>query len=202
MRATVAVALPLLVLTAACSGTPSASVSTATVTARTTATATATVTTTSTPSASTTSSASPGTRCTSAHLAVTLGPTDGAAGSVYQPIVFTNKGSGSCTLAGHPGVSFVAGGAQVGKAASHASTPPTTTVTLKPGGAASALLRTVDYGVFTPSDCVAKTVSGLRVYPPGSTASVVLALPSGSKACSAKAAQLTVGAVVKGSTGS
>ena len=202
MRATVAVALPLLLLTAACSGTPATSTATVTATATTTVTATSTATVTSTPTPSASATTGSASRCPASQLTVTLGATDGTAGSVYQPIVFTNKGSGACTLAGHPGVSFVASGAQVGAAATHAAKPTTTTVTLKAGGTASALLRTVDYGVYSPATCAAKTVTGLRVYPPGSTASVVLALPSGSKACSTKAAQLSVGAVVKGSTGS
>ena len=201
MRAALPVVLPLLLLTAACSGTAPASVSTVTVTETTTATATATVTATAIPSGSATAGSL--TRCPSAQLTVTLGATEGTAGSTYQPIVFTNKGSAGCTLSGHPGVSFVApgSGAQVGAAATHLAKPPTTTVTLTPGATASALLRTVDYGNFSTAACVAKPVSALRVYPPGSTASVALALPSGSKACSTKVAQLSVGAVVTGSTG-
>jgi len=201
MRAALPVVLPLLLLTAACSGTPPASVSTATVTATTTATATVTVTATATPSSSATAGSL--TRCPVGLLTVTLGATNGTAGSIYQPIVFTNRGSAACTLDGHPGVSFVApgSGAQVGAAATPLATPPATTVTLTPAAAASALLRTVDYGNFSTAACVAKPVSALRVYPPGSTASVVLALPPGSKACSTKVAQLSVGAVVTGSTG-
>jgi hypothetical protein len=74
-------------------------------------------------------------------------------------------------------------------------------VTLKPGDSASALVQTVDYGNYSATACAAKAVSGLRVYPPGSTASVILDLPAGSKACSTKVAQLSVGAVVTGSTG-
>ncbi len=197
MRAAAAVAFPLLALTAACSGTPAASV--AMVTATTTVTVTSTATVTATPTAA--ASPSSGSRCPTSQLAVTLGPADGTAGSVYQPIVFTNKGSAACTLAGHPGVSFAAAGAQVGAAASHSATPPTTTVTLKAGGTVSALLRTVDYGNFSAAACVVRAVSGLRVYPPGSTASVVVGLPAGSRACSTKVAQLSVGAVVKGVTG-
>jgi hypothetical protein len=204
MRAALAVALPLLVLTAACSGTPSTTVTvTSTATATATATVTSTATVTATPTGSASATVSPVARCTAGQLATGLGSTNGTAGSIYQAIRFTNKSSRDCTLAGHPGVSFVAAGSgsQVGAAASHSSTPPTTMVTLKPADSASALLRTVDYGNYSAAACVAKAVGGLRIYPPGSTVSVVLDLPSGSKACSTKVAQLSVGAVVKGSTG-
>jgi hypothetical protein len=202
MRAALAVALPLLVLTSACSGTPSATV-TVTSTATTTATVTSTATVTATPTVSASPTVVAVARCTAGQLAMGLGSSNGTAGSVYQAIRFTNKSSRACTLTGHPGVSFVAAGSgsQVGAAASHSATPPTTTVTLMTADSASALLRTVDYGNYSSAACVAKPVGGLRIFPPGSTVSVVLDLPSGSMACSTKVAQLSVGAVVKGTTG-
>ncbi|MBI1378385.1 MAG: DUF4232 domain-containing protein [Frankiales bacterium] len=203
-RTALLAALPLLLLTTACSGTAtSTATTTVTATATTTVTATATATATVTASPSSTATVVSVTRCTVAHLTLTLGPADGTAGSIYRPIIFTNKGSSTCKLAGHPGVSFVAFGssAQVGAAAAHSAQPPTTTVTLAPGAKASALLRTVDYGNFGASACAAVSVRGLRVYPPGSTVSVIVALPSGSKACSTMVSQLSIGAVVAGSTG-
>src|SRR5690348_12626172 len=61
------------------------------------------------------STSTPG-RCTTGNLSVHLGGAGGAAGSSYEPIVLTNKGSAACTLDGYPGVAFVApsSGKQVG----------------------------------------------------------------------------------------
>ncbi|MDT7579277.1 MAG: hypothetical protein QOK35_541 [Pseudonocardiales bacterium] len=58
-------------------------------------------------------------RCTSGRLKASLGPSEGAAGSVFAPLVLTNDGTGTCELRGYPGVSYVAGddGHQVGPAA-------------------------------------------------------------------------------------
>ncbi len=67
-----------------------------------------------------------------------LGNTDGAMGSWYTPLVFTNTGSTTCTLDGHPGVSFVdATGTQIGPSAERtdATTP---TVAFAPGEQANA----------------------------------------------------------------
>src|SRR5438309_2387332 len=86
---------------------------------------------------------SPPGRCTTSILSVHLGAADGAAGSTYEPLVFTNKGSATCTLNGYPGVSFVAptSGKQVGAAASRNPQHAAELVTLAPGATASALLQ-------------------------------------------------------------
>ena len=54
--------------------------------------------------------------CTPAHLTVTLGPSDGAAGTIYYTILFRNTGTSPCALRGYPGVSSVGGtdGHQIG----------------------------------------------------------------------------------------
>src|SRR5579872_6610795 len=45
--------------------------------------------------------------CATSSLSVTLGPSSGYAGGVYQTIVFTNTSGTTCTLFGYPGVSLV-----------------------------------------------------------------------------------------------
>lgn len=142
-------------------------------------------------------------RCPLRSLSVRLGAAGHAAGSAYRPIVFTNIGSATCTLRGYPGVSYVAPttGRQVGAAAGRDSAQAVRTVTLAPGGHAAALLQLVDYLVYPPARCVAKAVSGLRVYPPGSTTAAYVAFASPQRACSSGVAQLSVRAVVRGSTG-
>src|SRR4051812_3746340 len=70
------------------------------------------------PSVAPTSSA-PIANCATSALKGSLGPEQGAAGSVYTPLVLTNVGPRTCELRGFPGVSYVAGddGHQVGPAA-------------------------------------------------------------------------------------
>jgi hypothetical protein len=141
-------------------------------------------------------------RCTTAHLSIRLGTAGHAAGSTYQPLVFTNTGSSSCTLTGYPGVSYVAGaGKQVGAAASRNSQHAAKTVTLGPGGHASAMVQFVAYRNFPVDRCRAVTVTGLRVYPPGKKSASYVPFANRRSACSSSVVQLTVQAVVAGASG-
>src|SRR5215475_10768862 len=69
------------------------------------------------PAASTVPAAStgPGT-CPPSALHVSLGDSEGAAGTFYRVIVLTNTSGSACTLYGYPGVSFVTrpGGSVIG----------------------------------------------------------------------------------------
>ncbi|MEV6556073.1 DUF4232 domain-containing protein [Nocardia sp. NPDC051756] len=47
--------------------------------------------------------------CAPADLTISLGQSNGAAGSIHVPIVFTNTGPAPCALSGYPGVSLAAG---------------------------------------------------------------------------------------------
>lgn len=142
-------------------------------------------------------------RCSLRSLSVRLGPAGHAAGSTYRPIVFTNTGAAACTLRGYPGVSYVAPrtGHQVGAAATRDSAQPVRTVTLASGGHAAALLQLVNYLNYPASRCAATTVSGLRVYPPGSTTAAYVAFARPQHACSTNVEQLAVRAVVRGTSG-
>jgi len=68
-------------------------------------------------------------------VAVPRGQGNGAAGSSYYPIQFTNASGTSCTLYGYPGVSFVTapGGRQIGIAATRNPTTAKQLVTVPPG---------------------------------------------------------------------
>ena len=61
--------------------------------------------------------------CATRDLQAKAGVAQGAAGSVYQVIVFTNISNATCTLYGYPGVSLAAGTpvTQVGQAASRST---------------------------------------------------------------------------------
>lgn len=142
-------------------------------------------------------------RCTTAQLKVHLGSGSGAAGSVYAPIIWTNKSTSTCTLFGYPGVAYVApsSGSQVGAAATRNPQHSPSTVTIKPGGHASALLQMANYQNYPKANCKAAAVSGLRVYPPGSHSAEFVAFATTRKACSTNVSQLHVEATVKGQTG-
>jgi hypothetical protein len=115
-------------------------------------------------------------RCTTAELSVSLGQGDAGAGSVMQPLVFTNTGSRTCELRGFPGVSYVAGddGHQVGPAA-EMSGDRGPEVPIAPRGTAVAPLRLANVLNFDEAACRPTPVRGLRVYPPGDTASIFVA---------------------------
>ena len=108
--------------------------------------------------------------CTSGQLSVTVGPSQGAAGTEIVPLVFTNTGTTLCTLQGYPGVSaVVASGVQLGRPAHRVSVASTPLDALEPGQTTQA--------IFTYSDplnqCTDPTTAlGLRVYPPNQTAAL------------------------------
>lgn len=122
-------------------------------------------------------------RCTAAELTVTLGQGEGAAGSTYAPLVFTNKGTRTCELTGFPGVSYVAGddGHQVGPAAvmSGAHGPE---ISMAPGRASQAQVQFVQVANFDAAVCKPTPVRGLRVYAPGETASIFVPM-TGATGC-------------------
>jgi hypothetical protein len=140
--------------------------------------------------------------CATADLSVTIGPSQGTAGSIYQPIVFTNTGTATCTLYGYPGVSLAGGSpvAQIGAAAARSTATAASIITLAPGAAANALLQYTEAGNYSPSTCTPTPATTLVVYPPGQTASASVAYST--TGCGATGVDiLHVGAVTAGSGG-
>jgi hypothetical protein len=112
--------------------------------------------------------------CATSALKVSLGPANGAAGTVFYPLNFVNTGKLGCNLRGYPGVSAVtSGGAQIGSPASQISSSYKT-VTLLPGKTQSALVGIVETGNFDPSQCAPVTSAGLKVFPPGQKEAVTI----------------------------
>ncbi len=140
--------------------------------------------------------------CATDILKVTPGLAEGAAGSAYQVIDFTNLSSEPCTLFGYPGVAL-AGGApvtQIGAAASRSTATAATLVTLAAGGTANALLRITDAGNYPTSECDPVASTYLQIYPPNQTTPVYVAYTS--TGCSSTAVNLlSVGVVQPGSGG-
>ena len=107
---------------------------------------------------------------------------NGALGTIYYTLEFTNLSGSTCTMFGYPGVSATSlRGTQLGSAAARIGASPLT-VTLANGATATALLGIVEAGIFPPTPCGPTTAAGLRVYPPGQTQSRAVPFPFG--ACS------------------
>ncbi|MDR3663411.1 MAG: DUF4232 domain-containing protein [Mycobacterium sp.] len=113
-------------------------------------------------------------RCATAQLAPSLGPPDGAAGTVFYPLILQNSGAAACSMSGYPAVSFIAGSDNhpVGVAASQDS-DTIGTVVISPGQSTSANLGIVNAGNF-PADCNAVPVSGLQVTLPGQDDPIII----------------------------
>ena len=151
---------------------------------------TVTATVTATPSASTAAPPATGTSvsphtagppaCATSGLSVKLGAGNGAAGSTFVPIVFTNTTGSSCSLFGYPGVSFVTGrgGSQIGSAAMRDPTEPARSIVVAAGGVAHATLRVVQADNFPAAGCQPTAVSTLKIFPPGQTTALYLAFSS------------------------
>ncbi|WP_273353078.1 DUF4232 domain-containing protein [Corynebacterium resistens] len=108
--------------------------------------------------------------CATDQLEVTASAEQGAAGTSYYNIVFTNKGSSECTLKGFPGVSLVKdnNGSQIGRSAKRDSSKATEPVALKPGGKAVANLG-ITKAELHGGSCTPTQADGIRVYPPEET---------------------------------
>jgi len=161
-----------------------------------------TITTTKTPAPTTSTATSTSTStsmCQTGSLVVTLGQAEGTAGSIYEPLRFTNEGASACTLYGYPGVSFVTAGSgdQVGTPASRNPQHPATTVILSAGASADAVVQVVDHGNYGADQCKATAVSGFRVYPPGNKDAAYVPFDDAVTACSTDVSQLTVEAVTR-----
>jgi len=109
--------------------------------------------------------------CTADDLGawVAVSQLDGAAGTTYYPLQFTNLSRHACAMRGFPGVSAVDRNLhQLGSPAGRAHVVPVRTVVLAPGRTAHAVLRYGDVTVSTAPGChpTLRTFE-LRVYPPG-----------------------------------
>ena len=160
--------------------------------ARPTVTVTVTAPASSPPAASPTGSTSQGASapaCATSVLSGSLGSGGAAAGTAFYSIEFTNTSSSACTLYGYPGVSFVtASGSQVGAAATENTVYPRQLVTLAPGATAHAELGVGTAQNYPSSTCSPVTVSALKVYPPGQTSALLLAIST--TACSNTSVQI------------
>lgn len=141
--------------------------------------------------------------CASKDLSLALGEAEGAAGTVYRPLKFTNVSDFPCVLHGFPGVSYVAGedGHQVGKPATHTGQKGQA-LTLRPGEVAHADVGFTQVANFDPAVCQPTEVRGLRIYPPKETASLFVEIPgTGCASDELPGNQLTVASIEPGAGG-
>ncbi|MFF4038675.1 DUF4232 domain-containing protein [Streptomyces sp. NPDC001816] len=121
---------------------------------------------------STAAQASAGVRtCSTSDLYLSMGRKEGAAGSLYWTIRFTNTSTTKCALRGFPGVSALdTAHRQTGPAATRTG-ESYSTVTLAPAHAGFAVIRTTNGPVGGP--CL-RTGTYLRIYPPASHTAVLV----------------------------
>ncbi len=109
--------------------------------------------------------------CTAADLGawVAVDQGNGAAGSIYYPMQFTNLSRHACAMRGFPGVSAIdRNGHQLGSPAGWSTMVAAHTVVLAPGATAHTILQYSDVEVTTAPGChPVFTTFELRVYPPG-----------------------------------
>jgi hypothetical protein len=107
------------------------------------------------------------------HIAVDASQAQGAAGSAYYPLNFTNTSGAACEMYGYPGVSFAAAptgaGRQIGAPAQRNSAFTKMAVRLAPGQTAHAWLKVAVAGNYPAATCQPVTARWLRIYPPGET---------------------------------
>jgi Protein of unknown function (DUF4232) len=116
-------------------------------------------------------------RCGTSGLVVWMDTQgNGAAGTVYYVLEFTNLSRQACTLHGTPGVSAVSlSGRQLGSPAGGDYTGDAPAVTLASGATAYVELQYSD--VITANNHCKTLAAGLRVYPPNQFASKVIPIP-------------------------
>ena len=107
--------------------------------------------------------------CGTGGLRLSVGPADGAAGSVYYPLLFTNVSGATCTLYGYPGAALARqdGGSAVGNAAIRNPAFTGELVTLAPGAVAHTSLQVAEAANYPVAVCKPVTAHWLQVFPPG-----------------------------------
>lgn len=139
--------------------------------------------------------------CATSDLKVVVGQSNGAAGTIFYNLDFTNTSASACFLRGYPGVSLVSApssaGSQLGADAKRNPVTPSTQITLNPGGAAHAVLGIAEAGNFPASKCHIVSAHWLKVFPPDQT--VAAYAPLATQTCSSTSvATMQISAISSG----
>lgn len=112
-------------------------------------------------------------------------PFDGAAGSFYYQLEFSNVSRTTCRLFGFPGVAAIDSQNRIlGRPATREG-GPSVRVVLAPGATAHAVLRLIDVGVFPTRMCRPTTAAGLQIFPPNTSDASII--PESLRVCSSRA---------------
>ena len=116
--------------------------------------------------------------CQISQLTANASPGSGAGGHLAIVVVFTNSSSSSCTIDGYPTAWFVgADGSQLGsRSVDERGGPSWGAVSLSPGDHASTTVWYDSPAVPYPG-CPTTTAGGIRVFPPGQSASLIVTMP-------------------------
>jgi hypothetical protein len=109
-------------------------------------------------------------RCGAGQLAVWVNAdsANGAAGTIFFNLEYTNISHATCSLFGYPGVSATnSNGTQLGKAATRNSAAPAKTIDIVPGGTAHSFLGYHD--ILIEPSCKPKSAFFLKVFAPNDT---------------------------------
>jgi hypothetical protein len=123
---------------------------------------------------------------------------NGAAGTIFYKLHFTNLSRHACTLNGFPFLFAVnLAGKQVGPRAAFRTPPSPRRVTVGRGKTVTATLGIVETGNFSPRACRPVTAAGLRVFPPNQTRSKLVPFPFSTCSNGRGPVSLTIGAVTR-----
>jgi hypothetical protein len=114
--------------------------------------------------------------CTLGHLKLTRGFSEGAAGTIYQNLVITNKGT-RCRLGGFPAIFlYDSRGNPIGSGAAPGPRPAPVIITLARNRSAYTTLSYHNPGAFDPGTCSSARSATVRVYVPGIAAPLTMRL--------------------------
>jgi hypothetical protein len=108
-------------------------------------------------------------QCDGTNTSVTLGMSNGAAGTLYETLVIKNTSMSPCMTGGYSGLSLdSAMGTQLGQAAGRMGSSGSQ-VTVQPGHEATEVFSYADAAVSTEMGCNPQPGTALRVYLPDAT---------------------------------
>lgn len=107
--------------------------------------------------------------CKTTNLSLTAGQQEGAAGTIYQHMIFTNTGHYKCHMSGFP-TAFLYGsnGYALGNSAAARVQPAPVDITLAPNESANTVLGYPQAGNFDPGVCSNDKSVSVKIYPPSS----------------------------------
>lgn len=108
--------------------------------------------------------------CTAANLHLSIGTTDGTAGTQYTHLVLANQGNASCTVAGFPAVFLTdASNNPIGSGAGLSPTSATQVITLNPGKMAHVVVAFPDHENFSSPGTCGSASTNIELYLPAAT---------------------------------